>query len=188
MNYAMRHGGTQENVDKIIQGQAMNPLSRTGIKLVHAIAPRVKERNPKFLFSGDLLRHIQTSLILSNKLKLQIIIDKRLRERDWGGLTGTKYTGQPQSTLTEDVLKKHGVESNEELYNRVASFLTEIKNSEIDDALIVSSTGPIAMMDFVLNNADFDSEKFMESFLSLDNSSLLELGKNQTSIIPLLQK
>ena len=92
--YLIRHGETPHNRSHIRQGiQIDDYLDSIGIMQVQSILPIIKKLNLDILFTSYLHRGEETAALINRKLPepVPIIHDHRLRERDFG-----KLTGQPQ--------------------------------------------------------------------------------------------
>jgi len=88
--YIFRHGQTIWNAEGRPHGQDPYPvpLTLTGRAQVEALANKLADKNIKLIISSDLLRAQQTSEIIAEKIKAEIIYDKDLREVDYGKLNG----------------------------------------------------------------------------------------------------
>lgn len=80
----IRHGETDWNIEGRYQGQADPPLNTIGIKQAEELARILKEIQPEVLYSSTLRRALQTAQILSEKLKIPVITDPRLKEINQG--------------------------------------------------------------------------------------------------------
>lgn len=84
----VRHGETEENVSRILQGHLPGKLTARGIQQAEALAQALKGETFDVLLTSDLARARRTASIIGKVLALKPIEDSRLRERDWGELTG----------------------------------------------------------------------------------------------------
>ena len=88
-----RHGRTEWNVVNRFQGQADIPLDAVGQGQAVRAAEVLAAYRPAGLYSSDLSRCYQTAAVLAERLGLEIITDKRLREihvGSWEGLVGAE--------------------------------------------------------------------------------------------------
>ncbi len=88
----VRHGETDWNVQRRIQGWRGVGLNKLGMRQARETASRLARNDvkPKVVVCSDLLRARQTAEIIALKLKLKLVILPELRERafgDWEGLT-----------------------------------------------------------------------------------------------------
>jgi len=89
----VRHGRTGHNAAHVIQGQLDVELDEVGQAQAAAVAPRLAELAPAAIVSSDLRRAADTAAAVAAVTGVQVRLDKRLRERDfgqWQGLHGTE--------------------------------------------------------------------------------------------------
>jgi len=97
--YFVRHGRTDWNVGKIIQGQTDKkfgydiPLNVEGMIQAKTLIDIIKPKNLEVIFSSPLLRALQTGAIVANALNIPIIISDGMREMYFGD----KWEGMPVS-------------------------------------------------------------------------------------------
>ncbi|XP_007902363.1 fructose-2,6-bisphosphatase TIGAR [Callorhinchus milii] len=87
--FLVRHGETKYNKAKLLQGQGVDePLSDTGFKQAEAAGKCLSDAKFTHVFSSDLQRAKQTAstILLKNNhgSDLELILDQRLRERNYG--------------------------------------------------------------------------------------------------------
>lgn len=108
----VRHGQTDWNRVRRIQGQSDIQLNAAGLAQAEAFALSLSEQHYDLLISSDLQRAVQTARVISARLSLPVRCDQRLREvnhGDWEGM------------LISDVLQQFGKE--------YAAFRTEPEHS-----------------------------------------------------------
>ncbi len=88
----IRHGKTQWNLEKRIQGSSDTSLCPEGIEQVEKWGKFLKNAKKwdRIVVSG-LQRSLQTAEIINGKLNLPIKKDHRLNEQDWGNWNGKTY-------------------------------------------------------------------------------------------------
>jgi broad specificity phosphatase PhoE len=86
--YIVRHGETEANTGKIMQGQIDSPLTKNGIAQVKNLAAKIKHVRFKAAFSSDLLRAKRTAEMVLLDRKLAVVTSKALRERHYGRFEG----------------------------------------------------------------------------------------------------
>ena len=89
MIYIVRHGQTDYNVIGRYGGRIDVPLNEEGIKQAHELKEMLKNIKFDLVFSSPLKRAIKTAEIISDN---EIILDKRIIERDNGELEGKLKT------------------------------------------------------------------------------------------------
>lgn len=171
MIYLIRHGLDDE---RYIGGWSDADLTIFGRKQVDETLKFIvdKELIINKIISSDIKRAGSTSLILNDKLNLNIEYTKSLRELDKGIYTGVLKSKLSKSEINK--IKSFSItdkypngESMEDLYNRMKVFLKELKN--VDNVLLVTHRGVINMFYYILNDIplDMDKEKFDVTHASL---------------------
>ena len=84
--YLVRHGETQWNAERRIQGQSDSPLTAKGEQQAMQVASRAKELGITHIISSDLGRTRRTAEIIAQACGCDIILDPRLRELNMGVL------------------------------------------------------------------------------------------------------
>lgn len=96
MLYLVRHGETEWNEKKIIQGHADAPLTSVGIKQIEDVANEFKDVAFDVIFSSDLLRAKRSAEIIRLERDLAIQTSELLRERTYGHFEGKTHRGCPE--------------------------------------------------------------------------------------------
>jgi len=86
----IRHGETDENIKKLMQGQRNTLLNTTGKSQAKELALRISEHYPKInqIYSSDLERALFTAKIAAEQLCLEVIQDISFKEVSWGIVEG----------------------------------------------------------------------------------------------------
>lgn len=129
--YIVRHGQTDWNIIKRLQGQSDIDLNANGIAQATAASATLKNVHFDMVYSSPLCRAVHTTELLLGDRKLPINTDERLREMCFGvneGLLPEERTEGCSVFFTQPELyvPAEGAESIEELYARTGSFLDEI--------------------------------------------------------------
>ncbi|HSU72239.1 MAG TPA: histidine phosphatase family protein [Candidatus Binatia bacterium] len=91
--YIFRHSESTDNKHQIFSGWRDPKLTAKGIAQAKKIAQKLKRKDINIAFTSDLTRAIQTlNEVLKFHKNVPVIVDARLRERDYGRLTGTSKT------------------------------------------------------------------------------------------------
>lgn len=86
----LRHGQTEYNAGRRMQGQLDTDLSAVGVEQADVAGRALATRGPLLIRSSDLRRAHETALALASVTGLPVTTDARLREThlgDWQGLT-----------------------------------------------------------------------------------------------------
>ena len=84
--YLVRHGETQWNAERRIQGQSDSPLTEKGVQQAWQVAERARTLGITHVITSDLGRTQQTARIIADACGCDVMIEPRLRELDMGVL------------------------------------------------------------------------------------------------------
>lgn len=150
------HGTTTDNELDLATGWAQGELSNLGIEQSKKLGEMVADKTFDVVFCSDLKRAID-SANLAFASKYKIIIDKRLREANYGD-----YTQAPadsfKNNLTEYIDKPlPNGESYKDVEKRIADFLKEISQTYNNQhAAIVAHQAPQLALDVLLKNKTWE--------------------------------
>jgi probable phosphoglycerate mutase len=147
----IRHGETDWNAKRRIQGQLDAPLNEVGHAQAEAIGLRFRDETVDVLISSDLSRAMQTMQPIANACGLEVLHDSRLRERNLGVLEGLFYEeAQNKMPQVLDVFRSRqidtpidGGESLREFAQRVTSFLTETAETYAGKHIVAVTHGGV---------------------------------------------
>lgn len=86
-----RHGQTEENVKRILQGQMPGHLTDEGIRQAEQLRELLRHQHFDRIITSDLKRAVDTARIIAEPHQCPIEEDSLLRERDFGIHTGGPY-------------------------------------------------------------------------------------------------
>ena len=86
--YFIRHGETDWNKEKRLQGRSDIPLNEAGKSQARRAQNKFSGHKIDYIICSPLLRAKETALILNEKIQAEIIYDDRLVERDHGIIEG----------------------------------------------------------------------------------------------------
>jgi 2,3-bisphosphoglycerate-dependent phosphoglycerate mutase len=140
----VRHGETDWNRERRVQGHTDRPLNDEGRKQAQALARELAGDNVDAVYSSDLVRAHETARIVAGRLGLDVIVLPELRERDfgtWEGLTDDEILARfPQA--------HNGpwgdAESREEMLDRVREAIARIAAAHPNGSvLVITHGGPV---------------------------------------------
>jgi alpha-ribazole phosphatase/probable phosphoglycerate mutase len=140
----VRHGETDWNVDRRVQGHSDTPLNDTGRAQASALGRELAEEEIDAVYSSDLVRAHETARLVADPRRLAVTAIRDLRERHfgtWEGLTDEEiFTRFPEA--------REGPfgdgETREEMTERVLAALHRIAETHPDSrVLVVSHGGPL---------------------------------------------
>jgi len=156
----VRHGETEDNRKRILQGHLPTELSKKGFEQAEAVATRLSGRDLDVIYTSDLPRARQTAEIISKyHPNTKMVLDKRLRERDFGD-----YAGKVIDSITwpsDPNTKIPRGESLADQRRRLKEIYEEILEKHANDTvLLVTHGGSILLLMSVIQvglveNLDF---------------------------------
>lgn len=149
--FIFRHGQTDDNKNKIFSGWRQADLTEDGIKEAEAIGEKLKNEPVTKAYCSDLIRSRHTLEIALRPHNPQppIVEDPRIKERDYGQLTGTSKAELKEKD-PENFEKWHrsydvpppGGESIQDVEGRVMPFIQEMLASlKPDDVVFIAAHG-----------------------------------------------
>jgi 2,3-bisphosphoglycerate-dependent phosphoglycerate mutase len=149
--FVFRHGQTEDNLTHTFSGFRQSDLTESGIEEAKQIGEKLKNEPVTKAYQSDLIRSQHTLDLVLNGYhqNVQIFTDPRIKERDYGDLTGknkdetakefpAKY---PLWHRSYDVPPPNG-ESIKMVEVRVMSFLNDILPTlKPDDVVFISGSG-----------------------------------------------
>jgi len=175
--YLVRHGESEWNKLKKVQGQKDILLTERGVEQAKLIGKRLKEEGIEKIYTSDLKRAYDTASIIGEILKIEVIPLKELREINfgiWEGLTSdiinSEFSKEHELWLKKpEQLKIEGAESIIDLQLRAMKGVNKIINdNNINNILIVSHSATLKTIILGLLNMDISHFKN----ITLNNVSL----------------
>ncbi|KAH6788251.1 Phosphoglycerate mutase family protein [Perilla frutescens var. hirtella] len=148
----IRHGETEWNADRRIQGQLDIALNGIGRQQAFALAERLsRESKVDVVYSSDLKRAFETAQMIAESCGvLEVVSDPDLRERHLGDLQGVLFDEaakiNPEAyrafrSNRNDLEIPGGGESYDQLHNRCTLALQRIAMKHIGERVVVVSHG-----------------------------------------------
>lgn len=101
--YLIRHGETDWNRDKRIQGQSDIPLNETGKEQARLLIPKMAQLEISDFYSSDLARALETAQIATSDLGGRVNIKKDIRFRE-------THLGEAEGLTFDEIIERHGPE------------------------------------------------------------------------------
>lgn len=144
----VRHGETDWNKDRKLQGSSNTDLNETGIEQIREVAEKIENSNekPEIIISSPLRRAKKSAAILSYGLVIPWTIDKNLIERDFGDLEGKtreeakKFYSKDFKAIDREYkydYSAYGGDSAEDVIKRIRNFIKYIKKEYKGKTIIV---------------------------------------------------
>lgn len=101
----VRHGETEWNQQRLLQGHLDSPLTVAGVEQAHLIGPRIAALAPDHIYSSDTGRAYHTAQIIATYHQRPIVTDAAFRERCLGLFQG--YTWDTLATMYPDAYQQY---------------------------------------------------------------------------------
>ena len=148
-----RHGETDYNADRRMQGQLDSVLTPLGLDQARRAAPVLAAFAPQVLLTSDLRRASDTAAVLAEYTGLVAATDKRLREThlgQWQGLTHAEvdaaWPGARFSWRLDPEWAPPGGETRVEVATRAQAVVSELDARDVETALLCAHGGLIASL------------------------------------------
>ncbi len=154
----IRHGQTQWNSERRVQGRTDIPLNEKGRAQAQRIAERLKGEAFDAIYASPLLRASETAKIIAQYHSLPVEADGDIIEIQfgkWEGLTSAELNELYHDLFVDwgwierpDACSEMGSESQQEVLARSLRFVERLRSRHGDDArvLVVCHTMPIKLI------------------------------------------
>jgi broad specificity phosphatase PhoE len=183
----VRHGRTTANAAGLLLGRLDPPLDETGVRQAAAAAALLAAggRRPTRLVSSPLTRTHQTATAIGEALGLEVELDDRWLELDYGELDGVPLADVPAETWatwrTDPEFCPAGGECLSALGRRVRAACDELAEEVAEaDVVVVSHVSPIkAAVAWALESGDLVAWRL---FVAPGSVSRIDVGRNGPSL------
>ena len=146
--WVTRHGQTNLNKKKLMQGLVDEPLNEVGIAQAKEARASIGDVTFDAVYASPLDRAITTASIIGNLPKSEVIIDKRIIEADFGKYERCHYYKMgPHMTmfwaLPEVIPAPKTVETIDSMVKRSSEFLRELEKKDYENVLVACHGGII---------------------------------------------
>ncbi len=144
MLYIIRHGQTEGNAAKQLQGRQDNPLNEAGVRQASEAGQRLADAGVRFsrVYTSPLVRAVRTAEIVAPGTPQ--IIDERLIEMEYGPYEGMSLTDPAPEVLAffKDFANNPAPEGMEQLADvvaRMGSFVEDVRSLAAREDILVST-------------------------------------------------
>lgn len=143
--YVIRHGETENNVLRLVQGRNDSPLTENGIKKAELLKKEIDGKKIDVVISSPLKRAVDTAKILIGD-KLPINIDSRLIERSWGLCEKASIDEVDRVKCWNYYLNtnQNGIEEVLEVVDRIGDFIDDLKRRYKDENILIVTHSAIS--------------------------------------------
>lgn len=156
--YIIRHGETQWNAQKKLQGASDTQLNEKGIALARETGKALAQIPFSCCFTSPLIRAKETARLILGERDIPVYEDPRIREISFGDWEGRESSELPAQMLeyffhhTEKYCAPEGGESLEEVCCRTRAFWEDIiSRKELREQTILVATHGCAMRALLQN-------------------------------------
>mgnify|MGYP000973830586 CR=1 FL=1 len=135
----VRHGQTDYNKRRLIQGYTDNPLNETGYAQATSLGNFLKTHDTHwdYLIVSPLIRAIQSAQTIGKEINLDIShTDKRFIERDFGPFEGMSID-DVFPRIAEDGFSAPNYESNDMIKKRVTDAIFDLYKDHKDKKILI---------------------------------------------------
>lgn len=170
--YVIRHGLTELNKKKLLNGQIDEPLAPEGFDQAKAAAKDIP-KSVTYIYASSMLRTMQTAEIIGANIGVPLYGEDALREMHMGSVAGKSWDTIKSG---QELKKKHrsmqfdyrseGGDTAEDFKKRVTGFLKIINDKHCDGEVLIVTHGGVVRLLHLLHHGEENHEE-------LDHASLL---------------
>ena len=159
MLYIIRHGITDWNIRKKLQGQTDISLNEEGRLMAQKAAEEIRDTHFDLCYCSPLIRAKETADILLSGRNIPIITDERLMEMGFGICEGIEDYRNAEDTTIPVLFRTpekytdppEGAESLDDLFRRTGEFLEELVFPKLKDGTDILIVGHGAMNSSIIS-------------------------------------
>jgi broad specificity phosphatase PhoE len=187
--YLTRHGETEWNEKKLIQGHTDIPLNTKGKEQAKLLGKQLKDIDFDVVFSSDLLRAANSAEIIIKEKEMTVIKIKALRERFFGRFEGKsldemrKAFGEVMLVTKEKQkkLKIYDVENDEEIITRLIPFMKKTAKQYIGKKILMVTHG--GLLRAFLSYVNYEVPEYSDRPMKNTGYLIIESDGNKFEII-----
>lgn len=150
------HATTTDNEANLSSGWNDIDLSDFGYENIADLRRRYIDNLPDVVFCSDLVRSYKTGAITFEGTGVNLIVDRRLRECDYG-----EYTQLPKETVDGEKASRistpyPGGESYEDTLSRMSAFIKELSSIDVEKVMIIGHRATQYGLEVLLNNRELE--------------------------------
>ncbi len=156
--HIVRHGETNYNVLGLNNADPSIDVHLTpqGIAQAQQLAKKLRHENLDAIYVSELPRTRQTAEHINHFHHLPIIIDKRLNDINTGfeGQNVSEYHALRSTATDPFTYKPPQGESSQEVFSRTQTFLNDLRNTDYQNILIITSKHNFRHFQNIIDNLD----------------------------------
>ncbi|MEC8339217.1 MAG: histidine phosphatase family protein, partial [Nanoarchaeota archaeon] len=170
-----------------LQSFTDNELNVNGHNQAKKTASKLKTIHIDKIISSPLIRAIQTAEPLAQKHNIEIEIDQRITERNYGELEGQNYLELVEfmkPIIKEGSFSKYNIEEPLDFKKRISEFWEELHDAHFGKTVVlVSHSGTFKMLLSIIQN---ESYEIMRKKIHKTNASISTIEFSEPNVISLL--
>lgn len=187
--YLTRHGETEWNEKKLIQGHTDIPLNTKGKEQAKLLGKQLKDIDFDVVFSSDLLRAANSAEIIIKEKEMTVIKIKSLRERFFGRFEGKSLDEMRKAfgevmLVTKEKQKKlniYDVENDEEIIARLIPFMKKTAKKYIGKKILMVTHG--GLLRAFLSYVNYEVPEYSDRPMKNTGYLIIESDGNKFEII-----
>ena len=177
--YLTRHGETEWNIEKRLQGRGDSPLTKYGIQRAKELRDRIKNIDIDVIYSSPIKRALNTANILRGNKNIDIVTDDRLMEMCFGDYEGKKIDIIQKENPSWDInlIMQGNVEicapngeNLKEVRERISKLMNKIIAENIGKSILIVTHGiTLKALMYYFKDEDVNSEVMGQATLTKIN-------------------
>lgn len=168
--YFTRHGLTEYNKERRIQGLLDSPLTLEGKEKAKELGARLKDEGIEIIYSSDQRRAMDSAKIINEALKLDIIPDRRLREvsmlshegMTWAESVATDPDREDLIMQRPDLFNEGGIYPYRDALEDAIAFIFELIKTNYEKVLVMTHGSKLRVITTVLEGLDLKDTNKVE--------------------------
>ena len=177
--YLTRHGETEWNIEKRLQGRGDSPLTENGIQRAKELRDRIKNIDIDVIYSSPIKRALNTANILRGNKNIDIITDDSLMEMCFGDYEGKKIDIVQEENPSWDInlIMQGNVEicapngeNLKEVRERISKLMNKIIAENMGKSILIVTHGiTLKALMYYFKDEDVNSEVMGQATLTKIN-------------------
>lgn len=177
--YLTRHGETEWNIEKRLQGRGDSPLTENGIQRAKELRDRIKNIDIDVIYSSPIKRALNTANILRGNKNIDIVTDDSLMEMCFGDYEGKKIDIIQKENPSWDInlIMQGNVEicapngeNLKEVRERISKLMNKIIAENIGKSILIVTHGiTLKALMYYFKDEDVNSEVMGQATLTKIN-------------------
>lgn len=168
--YFTRHGLTEYNKERRIQGLLDSPLTLEGKEKAKELGARLKDEGIEIIYSSDQKRAMDSAKIINEALKVDIIPDRRLREvsmlshegMTWAESVATDPDREDLIMQRPDLFNEGGIYPYRDALEDAIAFIFELIKTNYEKVLVMTHGSKLRVITTVLEGFDLKDTNKVE--------------------------